>query len=221
MATTATTSVEDRKRLVRALVGRSRGFAEEYGLQVTNNPASLFQVLCLSILLRRSPDVRGAVQPVLALRNQGWGSPARMARSRLQARAGVLRDHGRRGDADRLAATLGSLAGVLVERYQGDLRRLRAAARYAPARERTLLRELPGVDVEVVELFLREVQALWSETPPVADRGALIAARKLSLGRTAADLAVLAGGGGSEKLAWLVGALARVELENTYDEIAR
>ncbi|MEO3927255.1 hypothetical protein ABGB07_25800 [Micromonosporaceae bacterium B7E4] len=221
MATTATTSVEDRKRLVRRLVARSRGFAEEYGLQVTNNPASLFQVLCLAILLRRTGDVRRAVDPARALRDAGWESPARMARSRTEARAAVLREHGRGADADRLAGTLGELAEALVARYHGDLRRLRAAAKHAPARERALLAELPGVDAEVVELFLREVQALWAETAPVADRRALAAARRLGLGRSAADLATLAGGGESEKLAWLVGTLARIDLEDRYHEIAR
>ncbi|ROT29750.1 hypothetical protein [Micromonospora sp. HM5-17] len=221
MATTATTSVEERKRLARRLAGRGRGFAEEYGIRVTNNPSSLFQVLCLAILLRRVGDVRRAVEPALALRDRGWESPARMVRSRPEDRAAVLREHGRRADANRLAGILGDLAGVLVGRYRGDLRRLRAAARYEPDRERALLGELPGVDGEVTDLFLREVQALWRENAPVADRRALAAARRLGLGRSAADLAALAGGGESERLAWLVGALARIDLEGSYDEIGR
>ncbi|MEO3747662.1 hypothetical protein [Plantactinospora sp. B5E13] len=219
MATTVTTSVEERRRLARRLAGRGRGFAEEYGIRVTNNPASLFQVLCLAILLRRTGDVRRAVAPALALYGRGWESPARMLRSRPEARAAVLREHGRATDADRVAGTLGDLAGVLVARYQGDLRRLRVAAGYRPDRERALLGELPGVDGEVTDLFLREVQALWRETAPVADRRALAAARRLGLGRSAADLASLAGGGESERLAWLVGALARIDLEDTYDKI--
>jgi len=221
MATTATTSVEDRKRLVRRLVGRGRGFAEEYGFRVTNNPASLFQVLCLAVLLRRPGDAGRAIESALALRDRGWESPARMVRSPHEARAGVLRDTGRRADADAVATILGDLAVTLVERYQGDLRRLRAMARYEPARERALLTELPGVDDEVVDLFLREVQALWREAAPVADRRALAAARRLGLGRSAADLAALTGSGESEKLAWLVGTLARMDLENTYDEMGR
>jgi len=220
MATTATTSVEERRRLARRLAGRGRGFAEEYGFRVTNNPSSLFQVLCLAILLRRVDDARRAVEPARALRDQGWESPARMARSRPEARAAVLREHGR-ADADRIAGTLGRLAEALVGRYQGDLRRLRAAARYRPERERALLGELPGVDGEVTDLFLREVQTLWRESAPVADRRALAAARRLGLGRSAADLAALAGSGESEKLAWLVGALARIDLEDAYHEIGR
>ncbi|MFY1692538.1 hypothetical protein [Plantactinospora sp. WMMB782] len=218
--TTATASVEDRKRMVRRLVAGNRGFAEEYGFQVTNNPANLFQVLCLAVLLRRTADLRRVVGPARALRDAGWESAARMARSRPEARAAVLREHGRGGDAERMAGLLGELAETLVTRYRGDLRRLRSAAKHAPARERALLAELPGVDTEVVELFLREVQALWAETAPVADRRALAAARRLGLGRSAADLASLSGGGESEKLAWLVGTLARIDLEDRYHEIA-
>ena len=220
MATTVSTDLEEKKRTVRRLIG-SRGFAEEYGFQVTNNPASLFQVLYLSILLRRPGDFRRAVQAAQALRDRGWDSPARMSRSTHEARTGALRDAGRRGDADELATVLGDLALTLTERYRGDLRRLRVAARYDPAAERRLLERLPGVDDQVVELFLREVQALWREVAPVADRRALAAARKLGLGRSAGDLAELSGSGESERLAWLVGALARIDLENRYDELRR
>jgi hypothetical protein len=216
MATTMST--EEKKRVVRRLASSGRGFADQHGFRVTNNPATLFQVLYLSILLRRPGDQRRAAQAAGALRDQGWDSTARMARSLHETRAAVLRDCGRR-DADELATTVGDLATLVVQRYRGDLRRLRAAAQYDAARERDELKRLPGVDDEVVDLFFREVQALWREVAPCADRRALTAARKLGLGRSADDLAALAGGRESEKLAWLVGALAMVELDNKYQQI--
>ncbi|MFG1778032.1 hypothetical protein ACGFIR_16235 [Micromonospora sp. NPDC049051] len=219
MPTTATSRVEDRKRLVRRLAGSGRGFAEQYGFRVINNPSSLFQVLCLAVLLARRGDFRRAVDSAHALPAAGWDSAARLARSLHADRVRVLRDSGQRGDVDALADTLGDLARAVVERYRGDLRRLRAAAHHDPARERELLAELPGVDAEVVDLFLREAQALWREVAPVADRRALVAARRLGLGRSADDLAGLAGSGESERLAWLVGALARVDLEKRYAEL--
>lgn len=219
MSTSAISSVEDKKRLVRRLTGSGRGFAEEYGFRVTNNPASLFQLLYLSILLARPGDFRRAVDTARALRDQGWDSAGRMARSLDEARVRTLRDGGLRGDLDQLADVLGDLALTVVQRYRGDLRRLRAVAHRDPARERELLTDLPGVDAQVADLFLREVQALWGEVPPIADRRALAAARKLGLGRSATDLAGLAGSGESERLAWLVGALARVDLEKRYAEL--
>ncbi|MDG4797306.1 hypothetical protein [Micromonospora sp. WMMD1082] len=219
MPTTPAT-IEDRKRLARRLAGSGRGFAEQYGFRVTNNPASLFQLLCLAILLARRGDFRRALDSAHALPGAGWDSAARLSRSLPAERARVLRDSGQRGDVDALADLLGDLARTVVERYGGDLRRLRSAAHRDPTRERALLTALPGVDGQVADLFLREAQALWGEVAPVADRRALTAARRLGLGRSAEDLAGLAGGGESERLAWLVGALARVDLERRYAELA-
>ncbi|RKN48543.1 hypothetical protein [Micromonospora endolithica] len=219
MPTSVIARTEDRKRLARRLAGEGRGFAEQYGFRVTNNPSSLFQVLCLAVLLARRGDFRLAVDGGHALPANGWDSAARLARSTQTERARVLRGSGQRGDVDALADTLGDLARTVVERYRGDLRRLRALAHHDPARERELLTALPGVDGEVADLFLREAQALWREVAPVADKRALTAARRLGLGRTADDLAALAGGGESERLAWLVGALARVDLEKRYAEL--
>ncbi|RQW94763.1 hypothetical protein [Micromonospora globispora] len=218
MPTTATFSIEDKKRLVRRLAGE-RGFAEQYGFRVINNPSQLFQVLYLSVLLARRGDFRRAIDTATALRDGGWDSAARMARSLHEDRVRVLRAAGQRGDIDALADVLGDLAQAIVDGYRGDLRRLRTKAQQDPARERQLLTALPGVDDQVVELFLREVQAVWREVAPVADRRALAAARRLGLGRSANDLAGLAGSGESERLAWLVGALARVDLEKRYAEL--
>jgi hypothetical protein len=221
MPTSASITVEDRKRLVRRLAGEGRGFAEQYGFRVTNNPSSLFQLLCLAVLLNRPGDFRRGVASAAALRDVGWDSAARLARSLHADRVRVLREQGQRGDVDGLADSLGDLARVVVERYRGDLRRLRTEAHQDPARERRLLTDLPGVDDQVVDLFLREAQALWREVAPVADRRALVAARRLGLGGSADALAGLAGSGESERLAWLVGALARVELEQRYAELSR
>ncbi|TDC41275.1 hypothetical protein [Micromonospora sp. KC213] len=217
--TSATSRTEDRKRLVRRLAG-DRGFAEQYGFRVTNNPSNLFQLLCLAVLLARRGDFRRALDAAHALPDSGWDSAARLARSRHVDRVRVLREAGQRGDVAALADVLGDLARTVVDRYRGDLRRLRAHAGHDPARERELLTALPGVDDQVADLFLRETQALWREVAPVADRRALVAARRLGLGRSADDLAELAGSGESERLAWLVGALARVDLEQRYAEIS-
>jgi hypothetical protein len=209
---------EEQKRLVRRLIGSGRGLAETWGFRVSNNPANLFQLLYLSILLRPRGDYQRAMNTALALRDRGWESPARMARAPQADRFRLVRDVSHRRDAQEVAAVLGDLAQRIGDKYRGDLRRLRTEGRQDPHRIRTLLVELPGVDDEVVDLFFREVQALWPEVAPSADRRALTAARRLGLGRSPAELAALAGGRESERLAWLVGALARVELEKRYGE---
>ncbi|MFB9236514.1 hypothetical protein ACFFWC_13290 [Plantactinospora siamensis] len=211
---------ERRRRMVRRLAASGRGFAEAYGLRVTNNPGSLFQVLYLAVLLARTGDVGRPTATARGMRDRGWDTAARLARSLAEDRAELLREYGWRGnDVTGLAVRLGDLAETVSQRYRGDLRRLRVAARYRPDRERALLTALPGVDPVVVDLFLREAQALWPEAGPVADRRALAAARKLGLGRTVRDLVALVDQRESERFAWLVGALARTDVENAYGRL--
>ncbi|MBX6357339.1 MAG: hypothetical protein IRZ05_15990 [Micromonosporaceae bacterium] len=214
------TGIEQKRRLARAVRSRmGRGFAEESGFRVIGNPASLFQILYLSVLLASDRNYPRAVRTARMLRDRGWESAAAMAGSLHDERAALIRTAGRRRDADRLAATLGDLAQKIVDRYRGDLRRLRTEAKRDPGRERELLKKLPGVTDRAVDNFFQEVQVLWQEVAPFVDRRALAAARKLDLGRTVADLAGLAKARESERLAWLAGALVRVDVENRYDEI--
>jgi hypothetical protein len=212
--------IEEKRLLVRAVRSRmGRGFAEACGFRVIGNPASLFQILYLSVLLASDRDYQRAVRIARVLRDRGWESAAGMASSLHDERAGLIRTAGRRRDADQVAATLGDLAQKIVDRYRGDLRRLRTEAKRDAGRERDLLKKLPGVTDRAVDNFFQEVQVLWQEVAPFVDRRALAAARKLELGNSVADLTELAKARESEKLAWLAGALVRVDAENRYDEI--
>jgi hypothetical protein len=214
------TDIEQKRRLARAVRGQmGRGFAEACGFTVIANPGRLFQILYLSILVANDRSYQRAVRTAQVLRDRGWDSAARMAQSPREQRVGVIRIAGGRRDPGELAGTLGDLAQKIVDRYRGDLRRLRSDAKRDPGRERELLKQLPGVNDRVVDLFFQEVQVLWPELAPFVDRRALAAARKLDLGRSVEDLSALAKGRESERLAWLAGALARVDLENRYDQI--
>jgi hypothetical protein len=213
-------SLDVRRRMARRLIATTgRGLGEAAGLTVTNSPGNLLQLLCLSILLDQLGAYRPAGQATLAMRNRGWDSAARLARSSLDERLDVLRSNGAGRRARGLATTFGDLAQTLMDRYAGDLRRLRTQANREPSAERRLLRELPGVRNGTVDLFFREVQGPWREVAPFVDKRVLATARKLGLGDSVADLTAVTGGVGSEKLAWLAGALARVEMDNRYNEV--
>ena len=208
----------EKRRTVRRLLNRlGRGYAEAYGLSVTSNPASLFRLLLLSVLTAGRRDHVQAVDAAKALSARGWDSAARLAGTRPEERVEVLRAAGTGRAADRLAATLGDLAAAVVDRYHGDLRRLRSEARRDRNAERRLLTRLPGVTDAAVDLFLREVQVIWPEAGPFFDRRSLRAAARLGLGGTVEEVAPLAGAG-AERVAWLAGALARVDLEDRYPE---
>ncbi len=73
-------NIGEKQRIVRGLRGTAgRGFAEECGFDVTNNPAKLFQLLYLSILLSSSGDYRRAAQTARAPRDRGWDTASVMA----------------------------------------------------------------------------------------------------------------------------------------------
>jgi hypothetical protein len=210
---------DEQRRLVRRLLTRmGRGYAEAYGFSVSSNPASLFRLLLLSMLTSGRRDHRRAVAIARALVDRGWDSAARLAGSRYDERIAVIRGAGAGRDAERLATTLGELATAVVDRYGGDLRRLRTEAHRDPAVERRLLTRLPGVTDAAADLLFSEAQVIWPEAGPFADRRSLRAAARLGLGRSTRELAALTGDR-SEKLAWLTGALARVDLDDRYAEV--
>ena len=86
---------------------------------------------------------------------------------------------------------LGETCDLLLERYRGDLRRLREEAPRDRKRERKLLKEFKGMGDTGVDIFFREAQAAWDELYPFADRRALQAASQLGLGSDRTTLAQL------------------------------
>jgi hypothetical protein len=138
-----------------------------------------------------------------------------MARSLHEARAKLLRSCGRR-DADELASLLGDLARTVVERYRGDLRRLRAAADADPARERALLKQFKGVGDVGVDIFFREVQAAWEELRPFVDRRTRQGATALGLPTDPRRLARLVA---DDDVTRFLNALARVDIDGSADQL--
>jgi endonuclease III len=216
---------EEQKLTARAVLEREgRGFAEEIGLGRTNNPASLFGLLVTAVLVAPRGEARGPARAAHEVTNR-WHTVTDLAAASEQDIAKELGAavEGVDTDADDVAsddaATLRSLAVALLDTYGGDLRRLREQARQDPARERELLTALPGVDDGAADVFLREVQALWSEVSPFADARALRAAAALGLGESAQDLGRY--GSDAEKVGRLAGALARIDVEGSHDEVRR
>jgi endonuclease III len=218
---------EEQKRTARAVLEREgRGFAEEIGLGRTNNPASLFGLLVASVVVAPRGESSGPARAAHEVTNR-WHTVADLAAASEQdvakelgaAVEGFDRDDDHDDSASGAASTLVALASALQETWGGDLRTLRDEAGRDPARERALLTDLPGVDDAVADVFFREVQVLWEEVSPFADGRALRAAAALGLGDTARDLARY--GGGAEEVGRLAGALARIDVEGSHDEVRR
>lgn len=66
------------------------------------------------------------------------------------------------------ATRLGRRPEQLLADYGGDLRRLRPAGHAEPAALSRLLRAFPGIGPAGAQIFLRELQGIWS-LPPVFD----------------------------------------------------
>lgn len=215
---------EEQKVTARAVLEREgRGFAEEIGLRRTNNPASLFGLLVTAVLVAPRGEASGPATAAHEVTNR-WHTAADLADASEQDIAkelGAAVEGVDRSDRDDSASddagTLRALASSVGDTWGGDLRRLRDEAGHDPARERELLIGLPGVDDGVADVFLREVQVLWSEVSPFADARALRAASVLGLGESAEDLARY--GSDAEKIGRLAGALARIDVEGSYDEV--
>jgi hypothetical protein len=192
-------------------------FAAEIGIPLQDEtPAALFQLLCATILFSTRISAKLATSAAQALAQQGWTTPQAMVDASREERARVLNESGYARYDERTASMLGDTAQFLLERYEGDLRRLRAEAEQQPEQERKLLKECKGLGDVGVDIFFREAQGIWGELYPFADKRARSGAESLGLPTDVAELAQLV-----EKDAFprLVAALVRVELENDAENV--
>ncbi len=210
----------NRKWLVEAVLEtHGRLFSEELGIDlVKNTPSQLFRWLCASLLFsaRISSDI--AMRAAQSLSEQGWSTAQKMAESTWAQRTQTLNQAGYARYDESTSRMLGDTAAMLVSKYHGDLRRLRACAGGDIGEERRLLKEFKGIGDVGVDIFFREAQVAWSELYPFADKKALLAAKRLGLPASAEELSALAG---KPDFARLVAGLVRMALKNDYERIER
>lgn len=200
--------MRDLVRKLLELAGTS--YARQAQIRLADQPAPLYQLLVLSVLLSTRIRADIAVAAARELFAAGYRTPRAMQRASWQDRVDAL-GRGRYVRYDESTATaLGDGAGLLLERYQGDLRRLRRAAGADRSQLERRLREFPRLGPAGGAIFCREVQAVWPELRPYLDRKALDGARRLGL---PADPEQLAGAVAGSDLARLAAALVRVSLD--------
>jgi len=180
-----------RKRIIDALLERhGKTYAAELGIDLgKGTPSVLFRWLCASILLSARISAGLAMHAARALGDQGWTTAQKMAAATWEQRTRTLNEAGYARYDESTSRMLGDTAELLVERYGGDLRRLREAAERDAGRERALLKQCKGLGDVGVSIFFREVQLAWDELYPFADKRALDAAQRLGLGSDAQALA--------------------------------
>jgi hypothetical protein len=175
------------------LASHGRTYAEEAGSRLKNTPQPLYQTLVLACLLSARIRSSAAVASARELREAGLRDPRRMADSEWQERVDALGRGGYRRYDERTATQLGDGAQLMLDRWGGDLRRMRDEAGGDLDKLRSLLQEVPGLGPAGADIFLREVQAVWPEAAPYLDAKATEGAKRLGLPDTPAQLARLAG----------------------------
>ncbi|GHD60547.1 hypothetical protein GCM10017083_46570 [Thalassobaculum fulvum] len=213
-------AASSRRQTARAVLAlHPRSHADELGIDVARNtPAALYQWLLVSLLFSARIPATQAQKAAAALFGQGWRTPARMVASSWERRVAVLNRSGYARYDESAARYIGDTTGLLIQRYGGDLRRLRDAAGRDPAQERTRLKDFKGIGDVGADIFCREAQLAWEELYPFADRKALATASRLDLGDDAAALAALVE---LRDLPRLLSGLVRVGLHRQFDEVMR
>jgi endonuclease III len=152
-----------------------------------------------------------------ALFDRGWRTPKAMCATTWSQRVKVLNRSGYARYDESTSRYIADTTSLLMERYGGDLRKLREAAGHDPKQERRLLKEFKGIGDVGADIFFREAQVVWNEHYPFADRRALRLAGKLGLGSSARDLARLVDS--RDDLPRLLSALVVADLEDEADEV--
>ena len=193
----------------RVLDRHGRTFAHEAGIRLADQPAALFQLLVLALLLSTRIGAGVAVAAAAGLRGAGWTAPQRMRDAPRSAVIATLGRSGYRRYDERTATRLRELSGVVVQKYGGDLRRLAAAADEDVGRASALVQEFNGIGPTGAAVFLREVQAVWPWVRPFLDARALEGAQRAGLPADADRLAQLVP---PDELARFAAGLVRVSL---------
>jgi endonuclease III len=206
--------------IARAVLERHpRSPADELRIDVARNmPGPLYQWLIASLLFSARIAAAQAQSAAAALLKQGWRTPKKMAAVTWAERVKVLNRAGYARYDESTSRYIADTTNLLLERYGGDLRKLRDAAGRDPKRERQLLKQFKGIGDVGADIFFREAQLAWDELFPFADRRALDMARRFGLGSSAEELSQLVD---RRELPRLLAGLVRVDLADEADDLLR
>ena len=192
--------------VARLLDAAGETFAQEAGIALRNEPAPLYRLLLLTVLLSSRVQSFLGTAACRSLVDAGMGTPVTMRDATWQQRVDALDAANYTRMDEQTATALGEGAEHVLDRWDGDLRTMRRAADGDFPTLKGFLTEMPRLGPVGADIFTREVQLVWPEFRPHLDAKALDGARTLGLPDDPAALADLVPG---EKLASLAAALVR------------
>jgi hypothetical protein len=189
-------------------------FADEGGIALEDEPAPLYRLLVLSVLLSRRVQAKLGTRASRELLDGGYGTPERMRDASWEDVVGTL-GRAKYTGTEQTTTALQEGAQLVLDEWGGDLRRMRTAADGDPETLTEFLTRFPRLGPVGADIFLREVQAVWPEFRPHLDARALAGAEKLGLPQDAAQLAEQVSG---DDLARLAAALVRADRDGDVRE---
>jgi endonuclease III len=207
--------MDERKQLVRRLLKvAGTTYAAEAGVRLSDKPMPLFELLVLCMLASKPIDAAIAMRAGRELFKKGLRTPkAVLAADRQTMIRAFGRAHYVRYD-ESSATRLTDMAERVRDEYSGDLRELGRASDHDVRAAARLLKKFKGIGDTGADIFLREIQDVWTWARPYFDKRATGAAKKLGLPSDPKELGALA----PRDNARLAAALVRVSLD---DELRR
>lgn len=203
--------MDERQQVVRRLLKvAGTTYAAEAGIKVSDKPMPLFQLLVLCMLASKPIDAAIAMRAAHELFKAGLRTPKAVLASDRQTMIGALgRAHYVRYD-ESSATRLTDMAELVRDDYAGDLRGIAERSGHDVAAAKRMLKAFKGIGDTGADIYLREVQDVWTWVRPHFDDRAVAAAKQLGLPTQPARLGALA----PRANARLAAALVRAALDD-------
>lgn len=203
--------MDKRDRRVRRLLDvAGTTYAAQARITMSDKPMPLFQLLVLCMLASKPIDAAIAMGAARELFKSGLRTPkAVLAADRQTMIDAFGRAHYVRYD-ESSATRLGDMAERVRDDYSGDLRELADRSGHDVATAKRMLTKFKGIGDTGADIFLREVQDVWTWVRPYFDDRATGTAKRLGLPTEPKKLGTLA----PRANARLAAALVRVSLDD-------
>jgi endonuclease III len=203
--------MDEPKQLVRRLLKvAGTTYAAEAGVRISDKPMPLFELLVLCMLASKPIDATIAMRAGHELFADGLRTPkAVLAADRRTMIRAFGRAHYVRYD-ESSATRLTDIAQRVRDEYSGDLRELARRSDHDVRAAIRMLKGFNGIGDTGADIFLREVQDVWTWVRPYFDKRAIAGAKKLGLPAEPTELSRLA----PRDNARLAAALVRASLDD-------
>jgi endonuclease III len=203
--------MDERQQVVRRLLKvAGTTYAAEAGVRMSDKPMPLFELLVLCMLASKPIDATIAIRAGHELFSDGLRTPnAVLDADRRTMIDAFGRAHYVRYD-ESSATRLTDIAQLVLDDYSGDLREIPRRSKDDVKTAKRMLKKFKGIGDTGADIFLREVQDVWTWVRPYFDKRATGAAKKLRLPVDATELGALA----PRDNARLAAALVRASLDD-------